>query len=80
MVRKMSFEQMQMFIDLFGKSQPLRHQMNHTNSPTGNPLMAIIHLISNADPLEHRPLLVLPVPPLQTFLNFSLALPQYFVV
>jgi len=80
MVRKMSLEQMQMLIDLFGKSQPLRYQMNHTNSSAGNPLMAIIHLISNADSLEHRPLWVLPVPALQTFLNFSLALPQYFVV
>jgi len=34
----------------------------------------------NVHPLEHRPLLVFPVSPLQTFLNFSLALPQYLVV
>jgi hypothetical protein len=80
MVWKMSLEQMQMLIDLFGKSQSLRHQMNHTNSPACNPFMAIIHLISNVDPLKHRPLLVFPVSPLQTLLNFPLALPQYFVV
>jgi hypothetical protein len=76
----MSFEQMQMFIDLFGKSQPLRHQMDHSDSPTCNPFIAIIHLISNVDPLEHGSLLVFPVSPRQTFLNFPLAPPQYFVV
>lgn len=74
----MSLEQMQMLIDLLGKSQSPRHHMDHANPSASNPLITILHLISNVDPLEHWLLLVFPVSAPQTFLNFSLALSQYF--
>jgi hypothetical protein len=54
--------------------------MYHADPLARNSFMAIIHLIANVHTFEHGALLLFPVSPPQTFLNFSLALRQYFVV